>query len=106
LDSAQIPYDTMIYICGDDVTRKKPDPELFQIACKRLNLQPEFCVVIEDAPNGVAAAKAAKCQCIAVTNTCGKDTLIDADLIVKSPDEVSLDTIKSLIFGKRNWTYP
>lgn len=100
LDSAKIPYDKMIYICGDDVTRKKPYPELFQTACKRFNLQAEFCVVIEDAPNGVAAVKAAKCKCIAVTNTCGKDALIDADLIVSSLDEVSLDTIKSHIFRK------
>jgi HAD superfamily hydrolase (TIGR01509 family) len=69
LKSANVPYAEMVYVCGDDVTRKKPDPELFQIACQRLALPPEPCVVIEDAPNGIAAAKAAKCKAIAVTNT-------------------------------------
>lgn len=97
LQSARVPYNRMVYICGDDVTRKKPDPELFQIACQRLGLPAGSCVVIEDAPNGVAAAKAAGCRVIAVTNTCGRNELAEADLVVDSLAEVSLDTVTELL---------
>ncbi len=41
LESARVPFTKMVYVCGDDVIRKKPDPELFQIACRRLGLLPE-----------------------------------------------------------------
>jgi HAD superfamily hydrolase (TIGR01509 family) len=97
LQSARVPYSEMVYICGDDVTRKKPDPELFQIACRRLDLPPASCVVIEDAPNGVAAAKAAGCRVIAVTNTCGRNELAEADVVVDCLTEVSLDTATELL---------
>ncbi len=97
LRSARVPYTEMVYICGDDVTRKKPDPELFQIACRRLDLPPESCVVIEDAPNGVAAAKAAGCRVIAVTNTCGRSELAEADVVVDCLTEVSLDMAIELL---------
>lgn len=97
LQSARVPYTEMVYICGDDVTRKKPDPELFQIACRRLALPPGSCVVIEDAPNGVAAAKAAGCRVIAVTNTCGRSELTEADVVVDSLAELSLDTVTELL---------
>ena len=97
LQSARVPYTEMVYICGDDVTRKKPDPELFQIACQRLGLPPQSCVVIEDAPNGVAAARTAGCQVIAVTNTCPRDELLEANVIVDSLASVSLNTVIDLL---------
>lgn len=97
LKSAQIPLDEVVYVCGDDVSRKKPDPELFQIACQRLSIDPERCVVIEDAPNGIEAARAAGCRVIAVTNTCGRTDLRNADVIVDSLAEVSLDTVRELL---------
>jgi len=98
LESAQIPYQDMVYVCGDDITRKKPDPEVFQAACQRLGLAPQQCVVIEDAPNGVQAARAAGCQCIAVTNTCSIERLQmeEPSLVVASLSEVSLDTVLAL----------
>jgi HAD superfamily hydrolase (TIGR01509 family) len=97
LVSAGIPYLQMDYVCGDDVTRKKPDPELFQIACHRLGLPPACCAVIEDAPNGIAAANAAGCKSIAVTNTCPAEELQSANLVVDSLSEVSLETILDLL---------
>jgi len=97
LASAQIPVHHMAYVCGDDVTRKKPDPELFLIACDRLSLQPKHCIVIEDAPNGVDAARAAGCKVIGVTNTCGPDTLNKADLVVDSLSKVRLSTVRDLL---------
>ncbi|NLM75481.1 MAG: beta-phosphoglucomutase [Clostridiaceae bacterium] len=44
--------------CGLDITKSKPDPEVFLVAAKKLNLEPKECLVVEDAAAGVEAAKA------------------------------------------------
>ncbi len=97
LKSAGIPYTQMAYVTGSDVKNKKPDPELFTTAAKRLGLEPARCVVIEDAPDGVAAAKAAGCRCIAVTNSTHAEKLEAADRIVSTLQEVDLQTVVNLI---------
>jgi HAD superfamily hydrolase (TIGR01509 family) len=97
LDAAHIPYHDMVYVCADHIRHKKPHPEVFTVACERLALVPGSCVVIEDAPNGVQAAHAAGCQCIAVTNTCIKDKLKEADLVVDTLISVSVDTLLSVL---------
>jgi len=99
LASAEFPYRQVVYVCGDDISRKKPDPEVFQAACDRLSLAPQQCVVVEDAPDGVQAARAAGCKCIAVTNTFSREILQikQPDLIVDSLSEVSLDTLLTLL---------
>ena len=43
-------------VTGDDITKSKPDPEIFLLGAERLGVQPESCLVIEDAPSGVEAA--------------------------------------------------
>lgn len=58
-----------VAITGDDVTRGKPDPQVFQLAAERLGLPPSRCVVVEDAPAGIAAAHAAGMRCFAVAST-------------------------------------
>jgi HAD superfamily hydrolase (TIGR01509 family) len=55
-----------VTVCAADVTRTKPDPEPYLLAAKLLGVEPESCVVLEDSPNGIAAAEAAGCQVIAV----------------------------------------
>jgi HAD superfamily hydrolase (TIGR01509 family) len=55
-----------VTVCAADVTRTKPDPEPYLLAAKLLGTEPESCVVLEDSPNGIAAAEAAGCQVIAV----------------------------------------
>jgi HAD superfamily hydrolase (TIGR01509 family) len=97
LQAAGVPYERMVYVCGDDVTKKKPDPEVFSLTCQRLNMAPERCVVLEDAPNGVQAAHAAGCRCIAITNTHESEALIEADQVVESLVDVDLTTIRDLI---------
>ncbi|HKJ69373.1 MAG TPA: HAD family phosphatase [bacterium] len=97
LESAGISYKQMVYITGDDVTRKKPDPELFLTAADRLRIPPERCLVVEDAPNGVEAAKTAGCKCLAVTNTTDQDHLRLADRVVDSLKTVSLEEIFRII---------
>jgi beta-phosphoglucomutase-like phosphatase (HAD superfamily) len=87
----------MAYINGNNVTRKKPDPQLFLLCAERMQVSPEYCVIIEDAPNGVEAAKAAGSKCIAVTNSTGAENLAQADMVVDSLNRVSIDTIADLL---------
>jgi sugar-phosphatase len=65
----------------DDVSRGKPDPEPFLLGAKLLGAAPERCLVFEDAPAGLAAARAAGARTVAVTTTHTRDEL-DADLVV------------------------
>ncbi len=97
LESAKIPYRQMVYVNGNDVKYKKPDPELFLIAADRLGIAPAKCAVIEDAPDGVQAAKAAGAKCIAVTNSTTADKLSQADLICNSLEHVNLETVIGLL---------
>ncbi|MHC4564898.1 MAG: bifunctional tRNA (adenosine(37)-N6)-threonylcarbamoyltransferase complex dimerization subunit type 1 TsaB/HAD family hydrolase, partial [Planctomycetota bacterium] len=55
------------------------------------------CVVIEDAPNGIQAARAAGAKCIAVTNSADATKLQQADLICDSIEQIDLETIVTLI---------
>ncbi|MFB3889943.1 MAG: HAD family hydrolase [Candidatus Bathyarchaeia archaeon] len=55
-----------VVLSGDEVTKSKPDPEIFQQACSKLGSLPNCCAVIEDSIFGVKAAKAAKMGCVAV----------------------------------------
>jgi HAD superfamily hydrolase (TIGR01509 family) len=97
LEAANVPYRKMVYINGDHVKNKKPDPELFLLAAERMGIEPANCVVIEDAPNGVQAAKAAGAKCIAVTNSTNAENLCEADLICDSLEKINLEVIKMLI---------
>jgi beta-phosphoglucomutase-like phosphatase (HAD superfamily) len=72
------------FICGDDAARAKPAPDLYLAAAALIGAQPEECLAIEDAPNGVRAALAARMQVIAVTTTFNAALLADAHLVVDS----------------------
>jgi HAD superfamily hydrolase (TIGR01509 family) len=97
LTAVEVPYARMVYVSGSDVTKKKPDPQIFLIAIERLGLAAARCVVFEDAPSGVQAAKAAGARCIAVTNTVPAEELAGADLICDSLEKVSLETLRELV---------
>lgn len=60
----------------------KPNPEIFLKAAKKLDRQPEHCVVIEDSLAGVEGSKAAGMKCIAVTTTMPRESLGLADQVV------------------------
>lgn len=71
----------------EDATRGKPDPEGFLLAASRLGVAASDCVVIEDAPEGIAAGKAAGMRCIGVTTTRPPEKLSQADLVVPSLED-------------------
>ena len=97
LAAVNLPYEQMVYVSGSDVTKKKPDPQIFLIAIERLGVEAVRCVVFEDAPSGVEAARAAGAKCIAVTNTVSTDRLAGADVICDSLEKVNLDMIRALV---------
>ncbi|MFF5211127.1 HAD-IA family hydrolase [Streptosporangium sp. NPDC000396] len=69
-----------VQIYGEDVEHSKPHPEGYLKAAERLGYEPSRCVVIEDAPNGVRAGKAAGCTVIAIAATHTVEELSEADL--------------------------
>jgi HAD superfamily hydrolase (TIGR01509 family) len=97
LESAGVPYQRMAYVCGSDVTKKKPDPQVFLLATGKIEIEPGRCVVFEDAPSGVQAAKAAGAKCVAVTNSALAEELTAADLVVDSLERVRLETVRRLV---------
>jgi beta-phosphoglucomutase family hydrolase len=83
-------------ICGEDVLRGKPNPEVFLTAAQRIAASPAQSVVIEDAHVGIEAARAAGMKVVAVTTTHPADTLDDADLVLNGVEELSLDQVDRL----------
>jgi beta-phosphoglucomutase len=71
-------------IAEEDATYGKPHPEGFLVAASRVAVEPALCVVIEDAPAGLAAAKAGGMRAIGVTTTHPAGELHDADIVVDS----------------------
>jgi beta-phosphoglucomutase family hydrolase len=88
-------------VTGADVTRGKPDPQVFLLAAERLGLPPASCLVIEDAPQGVEAARRAGMACIAITGTAQRDALADAHHVVDAHAEISPELAASLIRAAR-----
>jgi beta-phosphoglucomutase len=84
-----------VFVTGEEVAHGKPDPEIFLLAAERLNVDPKYCLVIEDAINGVASAKAAGMKCIAITSTHADDALVAADMVVDHYSELSLKSART-----------
>ncbi|MGI2335853.1 MAG: tRNA (adenosine(37)-N6)-threonylcarbamoyltransferase complex dimerization subunit type 1 TsaB [Dehalogenimonas sp.] len=84
------------------VTRGKPDPEVFVKAASKMGLAPSDCLVIEDAVAGVEAARRAGIAVIAVSNTHSASTLDWADMVVASLETVDVATVLDLINSKSN----
>ncbi len=97
LDAVKVPHQKMVYVSGSEVTKKKPDPQIFRIAIGRLGLEARRCVVFEDAPSGVQAARAAGARCVGVTNSVPAGELAGADRICRSLEEIDLTALRELV---------
>lgn len=85
-------------VTGMDVTRGKPDPQVFQLAAERLGLSPSRCVVIEDAPVGIQAAHAAGMAAVGLASTGRtRESLAAADLVVDSLESLNPEVLRELI---------
>ena len=81
-------------VTAEDVERRKPDPALFLKAAELLGVSPDACTVIEDAVNGVAAAKAAGMRCVAVATSFPPEQLAQADRVLRAIADVTLDDLR------------
>jgi beta-phosphoglucomutase len=82
--------------CAEDVERGKPDPQIYFVAASRLECAAEHCVVVEDAPAGIEAARRAGMRVVGVRFT---HAALDADRVVDSLEELADDTFEQLLLG-------
>lgn len=80
-----------VLISANEVSRGKPDPEGYLAAAVRLNARPSECIVIEDAPTGLAAAKAAGMKTIGVAFQFEREQLVEADAVVDRLTDLQVD---------------
>ncbi len=83
LDGSQQAHFDFI-ITGDEVSRAKPFADSYLTAARQLGVKPEECLVVENAPLGIEAAKNAGMYCVAIETTLGKEYLTSADCILQS----------------------
>ncbi|MBP2833606.1 beta-phosphoglucomutase [Aquimarina sp. U1-2] len=83
---------------GTDVTKAKPDPEVFLIGSKQLNIAPEDCIVFEDSVAGVQAANAAHMISIGIGDA---SVLHEADYIFKDFTEINKEFINNLVSARK-----
>ena len=84
------------WVTVEDAARPKPEPDLFLEAARRLGIPPARCVVVEDAPAGVEAARRAGMRCVAVAQTAPAERLTGADRVVARIDDVGIDRMLAL----------
>lgn len=84
-------------VSDGDVSRGKPDPEVFLTAAKWLWVKPENCLVIEDSLAGVEAARKAGMKALAVSTTNPPEELKGADLVVDNLDKVDTSLVEKLL---------
>lgn len=95
-------------VTGLDVRESKPDPAIFLLAAERLGLMPANCVIFEDSPPGIQAAKASGCPCIALATTHSADELrpYKPDRIIKDFRELAAGEPQSMLAEPRRGTTP
>ena len=92
-------------LAGDVVSKKKPDPEIYDLAKQRLGLDGEQCMVVEDSRNGLLAAKGAQMNClVTISSYTGDEDFSEADKVVAElgdcPANITLDDLKALSLNK------
>ena len=84
-------------VTGMDVTRGKPDPQVFLLAAQRMQIEPARCAVVEDAVHGITAARRAGMKAVALTGTAPRDAFGEADLVVDNLAELGAARLARLI---------
>lgn len=97
LDRLGIPDAFKVIVTSDEIKNGKPHPETYLTVIQRLGMQPDECVVLEDAKSGIQSARAAGAYCIAIENpdAVAQDTS-QANITVSSLDGVTANVIKSI----------
>lgn len=82
-----------VLVDGNKVTKSKPNPEVFLVGAKELNVKPHECVVFEDAIAGVQAAKHGNMKAVGIGKA---DVLTEADLVVAGLNEMTIEKLENL----------
>ena len=92
-------------VSADDVSHGKPHPETYETALRQINawrgganqpISASNCLVIEDTPGGIAAARAAGMRCLAVTHSAPAERLSEAHSVVPSLEGLDLDALRTV----------
>lgn len=83
INQAEITHYFDTIISGNMVKRSKPSPEIYQIACKQLNVSPKHAMALEDSPNGLLAAHAAGMMAVMVPDLLKDSSSVDNILFAK-----------------------
>ena len=90
-------------VAMEDTRRGKPDPEVFLLGAHKLGVAPQQCIVLEDAPVGIQAAKAAGMRAVGVTfvghHPAEKLQAAGADLVAPNLSDVTVDHLRGLLRG-------
>ena len=89
-----------VVVSGDDVTRGKPDPQVFTLSATRLGIPANRCVVVEDAPVGIEAARAAGTRTVAVSIYHPARTFTGVDCVVDRLADLTADRLVSLVAAR------
>lgn len=87
-----------VFITAHDVNSGKPAPDAYLLAAQRLHVSPADCVVVEDAPAGVLAGKAAGMRVIGVASSHSREELSAADFVIGQLADIKLQTTGNQIF--------
>jgi beta-phosphoglucomutase len=79
-----------IIIDGTKITQAKPDPQIFLFAAKELNVEPEACIVFEDAQAGIEAAKNGGMQCVGVGDP---NLLQNANIVIRGFENLTWEAL-------------
>ena len=82
-----------VVIDGNKVTRAKPDPEVFLKGAEEMRLNPENCIVIEDAQSGIEAAIAAGMKCVGVGD---REILRKANIVVPAIRDITIHQLETI----------
>ncbi|MCX6777189.1 MAG: HAD family phosphatase [Candidatus Micrarchaeota archaeon] len=85
------------FISREDVKKRKPDPEALLLAAKRLGVKPSECLVFEDSPYGIEAARRAGMKCVALTTSLPRRYFRKSCIVVKDFREVDLNFLNRVI---------
>ena len=101
LEMTQVAGHVQAIVSMEDTQRGKPDPQVFLLAARRLAIEPARCVVIEDAPVGVLAARAGGMRCVAVTyaghHPADKLAAVGADRVVPTLEQLAVQDVRKLL---------
>ena len=88
-------------VCSEDVSRGKPDPEVFLKSAELTGLPPERCVVLEDSAHGIEAARCGNMKALGLATTRESEKLkaAGAHLVISDPTAATLDLLTSLFQG-------